>query len=597
MIIQKEKRIGTILKLSRQAFGQYKLQIIILTILGFLGGLMEGIGVNALIPLFSFVIGSEEGGATDFISQTIEKFFLFLGLDFNLKYLLVFICLLFIVKAVVLLLFTYIRVRITTDYEQQTRCRLFNRTLKAGWPYLIKQKIGYLENVLMKDVEYSAMLLQQISAIIMELTSLLIYILIAVNISIYITLITLSLGAMLFLFFKPLIYKTRLVAHKITDLNKQIAHNVNENIIGIKTVKSMFVGHQAGKVVEQFFNSLKKLKVKLFMYKGVTGSLLQPVSLIFICVVFAFSYKTPDFNLAAFVAVIYLIQRIFQYIQQLQLNLQGINESYPYLKSALSYQKQALENKETSGGKSSFQFDSFLEFKDVSFGYKAEKEVLSKVNFNIKKREMVGLIGPSGAGKTTVVDLILRLLNPKEGKILLDGQDIGEIDLKKWRESIGYVSQDIFLMNDTIANNIKFYHDFITPKEIEGASKMASIYDFIQSCPEKFETIIGERGTLLSNGQRQRIIIARVLALKPQLLILDEATSALDNESEVRVQKVIENLKGKMTVFVIAHRLSTVINSDRLLVLENGKIIEQGTPQELLKDKNSYFCKVYNIRK
>ncbi|MBU1131208.1 ABC transporter ATP-binding protein/permease [Patescibacteria group bacterium] len=595
MIIKKDKRISTIYSLSKQAFGKYKLQIIILTILGFVGGLLEGIGVNALIPLLSFITGGDNGN--DVISQYIEKFFIYLNISFSLKYLLVFVCLLFIFKAIALVIFTYIRIKIVTDYEQQTRSCLFDKTLKASWPYLIKQKIGYLENILMKDVEFSSGLLQQISSVIMGLTSLFIYILIAINVSVYITLITLSLGAMLFLLFKPLIYKTRLVAYKSTNLNKQITHFINENIIGLKTLKSMSVSSPVNKIADNFFNIFKKLRVKVSMYKSITGSLLQPISLVFICLVLAFSYKTPNFHFAAFMVVIYLIQRIFQYIQQLQLSVQLINESYPYLNEVLNYEKQVLENKEISVGKNVFKFNDTLEFLDISFGYNRGKEVLSKINFNIKKKEMIGLIGPSGAGKTTVVDLILRLLNPKEGKILLDGRDISEINIKEWRENIGYVSQDIFLMNDTIANNIRFYDNSITQQEIEKASKMANIFDFIQSCPDKFNTEIGERGVLLSNGQRQRIIIARILARQPELIILDEATSALDNESEVKIQKVIENLKGKMTVIVIAHRLSTVINSDRLLVLEKGKIIEQGSPRELLNNKESYFYKVYNIRK
>jgi len=153
------------------------------------------------------------------------------------------------------------------------------------------------------------------------------------------------------------------------------------------------------------------------------------------------------------------------------------------------------------------------------------------------------------------------------------------------------------LQNDTISNNIKFYNDDISEQDIIEGAKMANIYDFINNLPNKFQTIIGERGVLLSGGQRQRIIIARILARKPKLLILDEATSALDNESEIQVQKVIENLKGKITALVIAHRLSTIINSDRLLVIDKGKIVEQGKPQELLRDKETYFYKVYNIRK
>ena len=194
------------------------------------------------------------------------------------------------------------------------------------------------------------------------------------------------------------------------------------------------------------------------------------------------------------------------------------------------------------------------------------------------------------------MDLILRLFAPTAGEILIDGGNIAEINLKEWRQNIGYVSQDIFLLNDTIANNIKFYNETISEAAIREAARLANIEDFINECPNKFETEIGERGVMLSAGQRQRIIIARILARQPKFLIFDEATSALDNESEAQIQKVLQNLRGKITVLIVAHRLSTVLDADQLLVLDNGIIAEQGRPRTLLEDKNSYFYKTYNIK-
>ncbi|MDD5290968.1 MAG: ABC transporter ATP-binding protein [Patescibacteria group bacterium] len=591
-----DNRLITILKLSKRAFGQYKKQIIILTVLGFLIGLLEGIGINALIPLFSFIIGKEQGG-DDFVSQIIEKVFLYAHVDFNVKFLLIFISSLFIFKAFVLILFSYIIVKITASYEERTRNNLFEATLKADWPYLLKQKLGHLETILMINISQGSNLLRHISNTIMVFTSLIIYILVAINISIYITLITLILGLLLFLIFKPLIYRVRALSYKLQQLNKEISHYVNENIVGMKTVKAIFVGNKVARVGRGFFRHLKDMQVKQTLLSTITGAFMQPVSLVFVCIVFALSYKSPNFNFAALVAVVYLIKQIFSYFEQLQTKALIINGSIPYLRNVLDYEDRAMGNKEKNLGLNHFKFNDFLEFKKVNFSYSPDKKVLTDLNFNIKKGELTGLIGPSGVGKTTTTDLILRLFIPTSGEILLDGKNIKEINLEDWRKSIGYVSQDIFLINDSIANNIKFYDDSITDDDIIEAAKKANIYDFIQSYPEKFSTIIGERGVLLSAGQRQRIVIARVLARKPKILLLDEATSALDNESEAKIQEVIKNLKGKITVLVIAHRLSTVINSDKLVVLDKGKIIEQGRPQELLENKSSYFFKVYNIRK
>ncbi len=591
----KDNKIRNIIKLSRQAFCKYKLQIIVLTAFGFLSGILEGIGVNAIIPLFSIIMGRSDE-SSDTISRFIEKFFLYFDINFTVKYLLIFISLLFIIRAVALVLSGYVQAKITADYEKQTRNNLFSKTLISNWSYLLKQKIGYLENVLMTDIGHASFLLNQISGTIMILTSLLIYTLVAINISFYVTLITFILGGILFLIFKPLIYRTRVLGHETTNVNKQVAHYVNENITGMKVIKVLSVENQVITGGAKYFSHLKKIKIKLFLLKNITGAFVQPVSLIFICAIFAFSYKLPNFNFASLVVIIYLVQRIFSYIQQLQHNLHVTSEMIPFLRAVLDCEDEVMKNKEKRGGNNNFRFSDRLKFKDVKFLYNENKKILSGVNFTIKKGELVGLIGPSGAGKTTIVDLILRLFNPTSGKILLDGKNVLDINIKEWRKNIGYVSQDIFLLNDTIANNIKFYDNSISEKDIIRAAKMANIYDFIQSCSEGLAATIGERGVMLSVGQRQRIIIARTLVRQPKFLVLDEATSALDNESEIQIQKVIENLKGKVTVLAIAHRLSTVINSDKLLVLDNGKIIEQGAPQNLLKDKKSYFTKVYNLR-
>jgi ABC-type multidrug transport system fused ATPase/permease subunit len=592
----KEGRIRAIIKLSWQAFGGYKLQIATLTVLGFLSGLLEGVGVNALIPLFSFFVNDAKQG-TDIISRLLQQGFAYLDIDFSLKQILIFICLLFIFKALAILLFNYISIKIEASYEERTRNNLLKKTLGASWPYLLNQKLGHLENTLKVDVDRSSTLLSQIGNLIMILTGLLVYIFIALNIAAIITLITLALGGIIFLVFKPLIYKTRKTAREVNEMNRQVAHYVNESIAGIKTIKAMSVGDKIIEAVSEFFRKFKQAKVRIFLLKTLTTTMLQPISLIFICVVFAFSYKTPNFQFSALIAVVYLIQKIFQYIQQVQTSLHAINESVPYLQSVLESERQSEASAEEDSRGKPFKFDKKLEFSGVGFSYDPKMEILADINFSIAKGETAGLIGPSGAGKTTIVDLILRLFRPTRGEIKLDGVNIFETSLKDWREHIGYVSQDMFLKNDTVANNIRFYDNSITDKTIEEAARMANIYDFIQTCPDKFETRIGERGIILSAGQRQRVVIARILARKPQLLILDEATSALDNESEMQIQKVVENLKNKTTVLLIAHRLSTVMNCDKLLVLQNGQIIEQGPPSELLADESSYFFKMNNIIK
>ena len=209
-----------------------------------------------------------------------------------------------------------------------------------------------------------------------------------------------------------------------------------------------------------------------------------------------------------------------------------------------------------------------------------------------EKGETAGIVGPSGSGKTTIADLIIRLFPVSSGRILLDGDNIENFTLESWRKNIGYVSQDVFLKDGTIEENIRFYDFSVADKDIENGARSANIYDFIRSLPDGFKTQVGDRGMALSTGQRQRIALARVLSRHPQILILDEATSSLDNESESLIKESIEKLRGAITIIIIAHRLTTVMGVDHLIALKDGQVVEEGDPKALLEDQNSYFHKV-----
>lgn len=232
-------------------------------------------------------------------------------------------------------------------------------------------------------------------------------------------------------------------------------------------------------------------------------------------------------------------------------------------------------------------------FENIDFGYSDDKNIISDLNLKIAPGETIAFVGETGVGKTTVANMLLRFYEPVRGKITIDGIDIKRIRQKHLHENIGLVQQDVFLFSDTVFNNIRFGRPEATREEVEEAARMAAANEFIEDLPQKYETEIGERGVKLSGGQKQRIAIARMFLKKPPIVVLDEATSSLDNKTEKVIQKSLEKLIENRTTLIIAHRMTTVVNADRIVVLDKNGVAEMGTHQELMKLQGMYY-NLYN---
>jgi len=304
-------------------------------------------------------------------------------------------------------------------------------------------------------------------------------------------------------------------------------------------------------------------------------------------IILAMTVFVPNGTLqvASLLTFVFVLFRLIPALYSINGNLAQISSfqgSLENIKELLQREnKPYLEN-----GKVQFsKLKRAIEFRSVDFGYDASDLVLHNITLTIEKGQTVALVGASGAGKTTLADLIPRFYDPTQGKVLIDGVDLREFDIDSVRRKMAIVSQETFIFNTCVRNNIAYGTEEADEQAILKAAQLANALEFIQEMPEGFDTQLGDRGVRLSGGQRQRIAIARALLRDPEILILDEATSALDSVSERLIQASLEKLSVGRTVIAIAHRLSTIVRADKVVVLEQGRIVEQGTYQELLEQR------------
>ena len=378
----------------------------------------------------------------------------------------------------------------------------------------------------------------------------------------------------------------------------QIYNLLHETITGNKIVKAFTMEKFEIKKFSQATLSYFKTSLKL----ALTGSLTSPFMEFLGGVVAAFvlalgatrivqGHISPGDFVSFVVAIFYSytpIKRLSRANNSIQ---QGV-ACYERIQEVLNSKSQIVEHPKAYPLP---PVKGSVKFENVSFGYNEMMPVLQEVSFEVMPNETVALVGLSGAGKTTIINLLSRFYDSTSGKITIDGIDIREVSLSSLRSQIGLVTQELILFNDTVRNNIAYGLEEISLDKIKEAAKAAKAHDFIMKLPKEYETIIGEKGTLLSSGQRQRLAIARALIKNPPILILDEATSALDSESERLIQIAMVNLMKNRTTFVIAHRLSTVRRVDKIFVLDKGGITEIGTHKELCR-KDGIYKKLHDLQ-
>jgi subfamily B ATP-binding cassette protein MsbA len=425
------------------------------------------------------------------------------------------------------------------------------------------------------------------------------YIAVLLSTSLQLTLIALIVAPLVVGALQPLLKRLRRGYRRLGDDYGEMTSVLQEAVSGVRLVKAFraepYEERRFLEASDRYSEGLMRITRVAFLSQPITEFLgtLVAVAILWIGArMVLVGHTLQSAQLITFLVIVMRLLQPMKQLSQIPTTAQQALAASDRLFEVLDSPTELMLDK---GTRTVDGFHHSLAFEHVSFAYEHEP-VLNDIDFTARKGEVVALVGPSGAGKSTLVDLIPRFYEPTAGRILIDDVDSRELRLSSLRSLTGIVSQDTVLFNDTVRNNIAYgASERFTDAQIIAAARAANAHGFISELPLGYETVLGERGMRLSGGQRQRIAIARALLIDPPILILDEATSALDTESERLVQEAIDRLLAGRTVFVIAHRLSTVIHADQILVLDRGRIVERGTHQELLALRGAYF-RLYSMQ-
>ncbi len=542
----------------------------------------------------SFIVSSLSGAIAWSVKPALDKIFIERRYEY-LHYLPFGVLFLFIFKGSVSFCQSYLMRSAGVKLIRETRNKLFAHILYLPLSYFQKESSGVVISRIMNDVNKMSQLVSGvIRDMVVEIPTVIILLGVAFYRSWQLTLASLMLAPLIAFsarkFGKGLKRKTKKAQKNVASLTQRI----NEAISGSRIIKvfnreemlRQKFQEENKRFYREVMRGVRMRQLSLIVVDFVTGSGIAFVLWFGGNMVVKGTITSGDF--ASIIVAIYMIFSPLKKIGDAYSDLQECMASVERVDALLA------ADQEEQGGKKIAGFHRDIRFDDVTFMYpEGTVPVLQNLKLEIRRGEVIAVVGRSGVGKSTLVDLIPRFIKPSAGSITLDGVDINSVDVHSLRDLIGVVSQDVILFNDSVRENIVFGRRDANDDEICEAARLSFAEEFIKELPEQYQTVIGERGTKLSGGQRQRLAIARAILKNPPILILDEATSALDSVSEGLVQRALETLMKDRTTIVIAHRLSTVRNADRIVVLDSGRIRAIGSHDELIAGDDIYQ-KLYN---
>jgi len=559
----------------------------------------DSLGIMMILPLFN-ILGMA-GGNLGYVNDLLLAIIRTLGIPGTEIGILLFMGVAFLVKGIIIFGEGLVRGYFRTQLEKKLRSRLIKYYTTMDYRFYVSKNTGHFINVITDQTNRFVSSFVSFSSFNSLGVVTLGYLAFAAISSWLFTGMAVAAGLIVLLLFRLLSNFSRnlslKISHEADVLNKFLVQILQSFKYLISTASTDILGRNALKSVRNLADHQFKQQVAM----AFTTAVREPISVWFLIGIILIQIMVFHQPVALIIVVVVLFYRAMNATLSVQGAWQKVMNFVGGLEMSLDEFAQLQENQEIPGRKQIGEFKDKIVFNNVCFAYGAE-EVLKDINLAIALNSSVAIVGESGAGKSTIIDLITLFLKPQSGEITVDSIPHQKVDYADWRKNIGMVTQDSVVFDDTIANNISLWTSDYEKDEtcrfrVEEAARRANCQSFIHEIPERYKTIVGDRGIKLSGGQRQRLSIARELFKNPKLLIFDEATSSLDTESERYIQKGIDELKGKITIVIIAHRLSTIKNVDHIYVLRKGRIIEEGSYADLLARKDSRLSRMVAMQK
>jgi len=557
---------------------------------------LEGIGLSFLLPIIELAQNPDAAESAEGVLAAFVTAYEIVGVPFTLETVVVGVGLVMVLRYTSSFLVHWLRAALRTDYVRHLQTIAFDKSLDAEISYFDQRGSDEILNAIVTQAGKAGDVIQRIVRIVEQGLLSLMYLAVALYLAPTLTIAAAVVLGVITFVLRSVIESGYDIGSRVAEANERLHEAAQAGTQGIRDVKLFGMTDE---LFSNFTTAVEKTataQIKLRRNEAALDNVYQMLTAITVFALIYAALAVASLSLASLGVFLFAMFRLAPRVSTLNNLVYQIESDLPHLVRTQEFIDELDSRRESTGGDGpvSVPVDQ-VEFEDVYFAYDTGEQIFEGLSFSLQRGEFAAFVGPSGAGKSTVVSLLTRMYEPDDGRILADGTPISEMDIDEWRERISVVRQHPYIFNDTLRANVTIADRDASQDEIERVCEIAQVTEFLDDLPNGYETVLGDDGVRLSGGQKQRVALARALLKDADFLVLDEATSDLDSNIEETVHRAIEKMDRDYAMLVIAHRLSTVVNADRIYAVEEGEISEQGAHAELL-DRDGVYAELYGLQ-